>query len=126
MTANNEGHVQDISEVHVLIQEAAGNVLEDFGTKTGTDIKMHYAMVEIKTGDKVGSRLTSTVTSAKSKDEEQVAVQLSNETIESLRKAYISQADPSVPQILQLLLTLTVKVSTFRKEMSLINVEYKP
>jgi len=126
MAVSKEDRVPDISEVNVLIQEAVGGVLEDFKTKTGTEIKMHYAMVDIKTGDKEGPRLTSTITSAKSKDEEQVAVKLSSETIEALRKAYISQASGTTPQVLQILLTLTVKVSTFRKEMSLINVEYKP
>lgn len=126
MTVRNEDRVPDISEVHVLIQEAVGGVLEDFETKTGTDIKMHYGMVDIKTGDKEGPRLTATITSAKSKEEEQVAVPLSSETVEALRKAYVSQADSTKPQVLQILLTLTVKLSAFRKEMSLINVEYKP
>ena len=125
MTVNNDERVPDISEVNVLIQEAVGNVLEDFETKTGTDIKMHYAMVEIKDG-KTGPRLVSTITSAKSKNEEQVALTLSPETVESLRKAYISQADPAKQEVFQIILTLTVKLSAFRKEMSLINVEYKP
>lgn len=125
MTVNNDERVPDISEVHVLIQEAVGNVLEDFDTKTGTDIKMHYGMVEIKDG-KTEPRLTATITSAKSKNEESVPVTLSPETVESLRKAYVSQADPSIPQVFQIMLTLTVKLSAFRKEMSLINVEYKP
>jgi hypothetical protein len=125
MTVNNDEQIPDISEVHVLIQEAVGNVLEDFDTKTGTDIKMHYGMVEIKDG-KTEPRLTATITSAKSKNEESVPVTLSPETVESLRKAYVSQADPSIPQVFQIMLTLTVKLSAFRKEMSLINVEYKP
>lgn len=125
MTVGNDERIPDISEVNVLIQEAVGGILEDFETKTGTDIKMNYAMVEIKDGN-TDPRLVSTITSAKSKNEEQVPVQLSPETISALRKAYVSQADPSVPQVFQVLLTLTVKHSAFRREMSLINVEYKP
>lgn len=125
MTATNDERIPDISEVKVLIQEAVGGVLEDFDTKTGTDIKMNYAMVEIKNG-KTEPRLISTITSAKTKDEKQVSVRLSPNTVEALRKAYVSQADPSVPQVFQILLTLTVKLGAFRKEMSLINVEYKP
>jgi hypothetical protein len=125
MTATNDERIPDISEVNVLVQEAVGGILEDFGTKSGTDIKMNYAMVEIKNG-KTESRLISTITSAKSKNEEQVNVKLSPATVSALRKAYVSQADPSVPQVFQVLLTLTVKHGAFRKEMSLINVEYKP
>lgn len=125
MTVGNDERIPDISEVNVLIQEAVGGILEDFETKTGTDIKMNYAMVEIKDGN-TDPRLVSTITSAKSKNEEQVPVQLSPETISALRKAYVSQADTSVPQVFQVLLTLTVKHSAFRREMSLINVEYKP
>jgi hypothetical protein len=125
MTTTNDERIPDISEVNVLIQEAVGGILEDFGTKTGTDIKMNYAMVEIKSGN-TDARLNSTITSAKSKNEEQVNVKLSPATVAALRKAYVSQADPTIPQVFQVLLTLTVKLGAFRKEMSLINVEYKP
>lgn len=123
--ASTDERIPDISEVNVLIQEAVGGILEDFGTQTGTDIKMHYGMVDIKDGN-TAPRLKSTVTSAKSKNEKEVEVKLSDQTIADLRKAYVSQADPAVPQIFQVLLTLTVKKGLFKTEMSLINVEYKP
>lgn len=125
MTETSNERIPDISEVNVLIQEAVNGVLEDFDTKSGTDIKMNYGMVEIKDRN-VAPRLVSTITSAKTKNEKQVNVRLSNETVEALRKAYVSQADSSIPQVFQILLTLTVKTGMFSREMSLINVEYKP
>jgi len=70
-----------------------------------------------------GNEITA-LTSAKDKLEHKV--HLSPSTIIALRKAYVAKADPSLEQVFQILLTLTVRKNPFQREMSLINVVYKP